>query len=58
MRKRLSDLLKKYVDIFLKEYGSYLNKEQLDIIKNINYNTVIKTTDFTIPVGIINYNSI
>lgn len=58
MRKRLSDLLKKYVDIFLKEYGSYLNKDQLDIIKNINYNTVIKTTDFTIPVGIINYNSI
>lgn len=58
MKSKLSGLLKKYVNIFLKEYEIYLSKEQLEILKSINYNQVIKTNDFTIPVGIINYNSI
>lgn len=58
MKNKISDLLKKYVNIFIKEYSSYLNKEQLEILKNINYEQVIKTNDFSIPVGIVNYNSI
>lgn len=58
MKNKISNLLKKYVNIFIKEYSSYLNKEQLETLKNINYEQVIKTNDFSIPVGIINYNSI
>lgn len=58
MKDKLSGLLKKYINIFVKEYGNYLNKEQLITLKNINYDQIIKTNNFIIPVGIINYNSI
>lgn len=58
MRDKLSTLLKKYVNIFLQEYASYLSKEQLMLLKNINYSQIIKVSDFSIPVGIINYQSI
>lgn len=58
MKDKLSDLLKKYVNIFINEYSDYLNKEQLSLLKNINYEKIIKMSDFNLPVGIINYNSI
>ena len=58
MKDKISALLKKYVNIFLKEYSSYLNKEQLILLKQINYNQIIKFANFSIPVGIINYSSI
>lgn len=58
MKDKISALLKKYVSIFLKEYSSYLNKDQLMLLKNIDYNQIIKISDFSIPVGIINYSSI
>jgi len=58
MKDRISSLLKRYVDIFLQEYASYLDKEQKEILNNINYSQVIKLSDFSIPVGIINYESI
>jgi len=58
MKDKLSGLLKKYVNIFIKEYSNYLTKDQLEILKSINYDQIIKTNDFIIPVGIINYNSI
>lgn len=58
MKEQLSELLKKYVSIFLNEYSDYLNKEQLILLKNINYEKIIKMSDFNIPVGIINYDSI
>ena len=58
MKDKISALLKKYVNIFLKEYRSYLNKEQLMLLKQINYNQIIKLSNFSIPVGIINYSSI
>lgn len=58
MKDKLSELLKNYVNIFIKEYSNYLNKEQLLTLKNINYDQIIKLNDFKIPVGIVNYNSI
>lgn len=58
MKDKLSNLLQKYVNYFYKEYQQYLNKDQLEIIKNINYQTIIKTNDFKIPIGIINYGNI
>lgn len=58
MKNKISELLKKYVSIFIKEYSNYLNKEQLEILKNIDYDKIIKINNFSIPVGIVNYNSI
>lgn len=58
MEDKLSEILKKYVSMFINEYGKYLNKEQLMVLKNINYNQIIKVNDFIIPVGIVNYDSI
>ena len=58
MKDKLVSLLKKYVNIFLKEYSKYLNKEQLDLLNNIDYSKIIKPCDFIFPVGIIYYNQI
>lgn len=58
MEEKLGVLFKKYVKYFVKEYSDYLNKDQLEIIKNIDYNKVIKLTDNHLPVGIIDYSTI
>lgn len=58
MREKLSDLLKKYVTIFINEYAEFLNKQQLQLLKAIDYDKIIKISDFSIPVGIINYDQI
>ena len=58
MREKLSGLLKKYVTIFMNEYANFLTKQQLQLLKSINYDKIIKMSDFSIPVGIINYDQI
>lgn len=54
----LNDLLKKYVSIFLDEYAKYLDRDQLEIIKSINYEQIIHYHDLTYPLGIVNFNQI
>lgn len=54
----LNDLLKKYVNIFIDEYAKILDYEQLDILRNINYDKVIHFNDLTYPLGIVNFNQI
>lgn len=54
----LNDLLKKYVNIFIDEYAKILDYEQLDILRNINYDKVIHFNDLSYPLGIVNFNQI
>ena len=54
----LNDLLKKYVNIFIDEYAKILDYEQLDILRNINYDKVIHFNDLNYPLGIVNFNQI
>lgn len=58
MIERLSELLKKYVSIFINEYANYLSKEQLETLRKINFNNIIELTDLTMPFGITQFNKI
>jgi len=51
-------LLKKYVSIFLDEYKNFLNHEQLDTLKSINYDKIIHYNDLSYPLGLVNFNQI
>lgn len=53
MIDELNNIFKKYVSIFLKEYANYLSKEQLEILKEFNFNNAIKINCTTKPFGII-----
>ena len=51
MEEELRELLKKYVSIFINEYGNYLNKDQLDILRRMDYQKVIEFQNMDIPFG-------
>ncbi len=46
-------LLKKYVSIFINEYKDYLDRDQLEILKNIDYDNVFVFDDICIPFGTV-----
>lgn len=54
----LNELLKKYVSIFLDEYADFLDHEQLEILRDINYEKVIHFNELSYPLGIVNFNQI
>ena len=58
MKERISELLKKYVLIFIDEYAKYLSRDQLEILRNINYNSVISFEDLNIPFGVAEFGKI
>lgn len=58
MKDVLSNLLKKYVGIFVKEYASLLNKEQLETLREIDYENIIAFEDLNNPFGLINLGKI
>ena len=58
MKERLSNLLKKYVGVFINEYADYLSKEQLETLKKINYQDIINVYDLSVPFGVIQYGKI
>lgn len=58
MNLLLNDLLKEYVNIFIDEYSNYLNKESLEILKNIDYDHIINFSNVSNPIGSINLDQI
>lgn len=54
----LREKLKEYVKIFLHEYEAFLSKEQLEILRNINYETIISLDKVDNPLGDICYGKI
>ena len=55
---KLKNALKKYVALFFKEYGKYLDREQLETLKNIDYETIIHIGKYNYPLGVVNLKQI
>ena len=53
IEKTLSEMLKKYINIFINEYQNYLSKEQLETLRNINYQSIIRLDDTDNPFGLV-----
>lgn len=47
----LCNMFKNYVVIFLKEYSDFLSKDQLEILKKINYQDAIRIEEMSTPFG-------
>ena len=58
MIERLNDILKKYVVIFLNEYKDILSKDQLETLKNINFDKAIIIAESKKPFGNISLGQI
>ena len=56
--KMLANNLKRFVNLFFQEYSKYLNKDQLETIKNINYDNIIHIDKLDYPLGITNLGQI
>ena len=54
----LNKLFKKYVAIFINEYSDFLSKEQLEVLKTINYDNVITFDNIPRPLGMISLGKI
>ena len=54
----LNKLFKKYVAIFINEYSDFLSKEQLEVLKTINYDNVITLDNISKPLGMISLGKI
>ena len=54
----LVEILKKDVNIFLTEYSDFLSREQLEILRNIDYQNIISLVESTIPFGMVNMGKI
>ena len=50
--------LKRFVNLFFQEYSKYLDKDQLEIIKSIDYEHIIHINDSNYPLGMVSYNQI
>ncbi len=58
MIENLNNIFKKYVAIFLQEYDDYLSREQLELLKDFNFNNAIKLDSTSKPFGIISLGQI
>lgn len=58
MIERLNTIFKKYVAIFLSEYKDFLSKDQLEILKSINYEKTIIIDETGKPFGNISLGQI
>lgn len=54
----LNKILKKYVSVFINEYADYLSKDQLELLKGINYEKVIKLDSTNRPFGVVSLGQI
>ena len=54
----LNKVFKKYVSVFIEEYADYLSKEQLESLKDINYDNAIKLDSTSRTFGIISLGQI
>ena len=58
MIEELNSIFKGYIAIFIEEYASYLSKEQLELLKSINFNNAIKLDSTSKPFGIVSLGQI
>ncbi len=58
MIDNLNNIFKKYVTIFLNEYKDFLSKDQLETLRNINYEKTIIIDDVQKPFGYISLGQI
>ena len=58
MIEKLNIIFKKYVTIFLEEYSDYLSKEQLELLKEVNFDNAIKLDSTNKPFGVISLGQI
>ena len=58
MIEELNSIFKKYIVVFIQEYSDYLSKEQLELLKTINFNNAIKLDSTSKPFGIISLGQI
>ena len=54
----LNKVFKKYVNVFLNEYADYLSKEQLELLKDINFDNAIKLDGTNKPFGVISLGQV
>ena len=54
----LNNIFKKYVAIFIEEYGDYLSREQLEALKNFNFSNAIKLDSTNKPFGIVSLGQV
>ena len=58
MIDELNKVFKNYVSIFIQEYTDYLSIEQLELLKGINFDNIIKLDSTSKPFGIISLGQI
>ena len=58
MIDNLNNIFKKYITIFIQEYANYLSKEQLELLKDFNFDNAIKLEKTIKPFGIISLGQI
>ena len=58
MIDELNKVFKEYVSVFIEEYADYLSKEQLEILKDINFDHAIKLDSTSMPFGIISLGQV
>ena len=51
MIENLNKLFKKYIVIFITEYGDYLSKDQLELLKKIDFSKAVKIDNVSKPFG-------
>ena len=56
--KELQTLFKKFLRIFVEEYTDYLTKDELEILRDIDIEKIIKIDKINNPIGIIYFNQI
>lgn len=54
----LSEMLKKYINIFINEYKDYLSKDQLETLRTINYHKIINLENLDVPFGLVSFGKI
>lgn len=58
MIDELNNIFKKYISVFIEEYASYLSREQLELLKTIDFNHAIKLDSTSKPFGVISLGQI
>ncbi len=58
MIEELNKVFKKYVAIFIEEYAEYLSKDQLELLKDINFDHAIKLDSTNKPFGMISLGQV
>ena len=56
--RNLKEALKRFVVMFFKEYSKYLDREQLETLKNIDYDHIIHIGKYNYPLGVVNLKQI